>query len=54
MTNDDEKKMADEKELEYYVQECAKIINTHKDDQKVTAKEILNQIGIKIANYKKL
>jgi intraflagellar transport protein 52 len=51
---EDERKEADDKELAYYVLECAKIIEPSRDDQKVTAKEVLHQMGMKIANYKKL
>lgn len=48
------KKSTDEKELEYFIKECGQILNVFQDYQKVTAKEILNTIGVKIAQYKKL
>lgn len=43
----------DQKELEYFIRECGRILAISHDDQ-MTAKEILNSLSIKIANYKKL
>lgn len=44
----------DEKELEYFIKECGQILNLYQDYKKITAKEIVNNIGLKIAHYKKL
>ncbi|KFB39182.1 intraflagellar transport 52, putative [Anopheles sinensis] len=44
----------DEKELGYFIQECGRILKVCQDDQKMSPKEILNTISVKIANYKKL
>ncbi|XP_065091445.1 intraflagellar transport protein 52 homolog [Ochlerotatus camptorhynchus] len=44
----------DEKELGYFIQECGRILKVCQDDQRMTAKEILNVISVKIAHYKKL
>ncbi|XP_058449784.1 intraflagellar transport protein 52 homolog [Malaya genurostris] len=44
----------DEKELGYFIQECGRILKVCQDDQRMTAKEILNLISVKIAHYKRL
>jgi intraflagellar transport protein 52 len=44
----------DEKELEYFIQECGRILSVTHDDQKISGKEILYNVSLKIANYKKL
>ncbi|XP_055640543.1 intraflagellar transport protein 52 homolog [Toxorhynchites rutilus septentrionalis] len=44
----------DEKELGYFVQECGRILKVCQDDQRMSAKEILNVVCVKIAHYKKL
>ncbi|XP_040167076.1 intraflagellar transport protein 52 homolog [Anopheles arabiensis] len=44
----------DEKELGYFIQECGRILKVCQDDQKMSPKEILNAISVKIAHYKKL
>lgn len=44
----------DEKELEYFILECGRILKVHHEAQKMTAKQILHTIGVKIAQYKKL
>lgn len=44
----------DEKELGYFIQECGRILKVCQDDQRMTAKEILNSISVKVAHYKKL
>uniref|UniRef100_A0A8W7JBN4 Intraflagellar transport 52 n=1 Tax=Anopheles albimanus TaxID=7167 RepID=A0A8W7JBN4_ANOAL len=44
----------DEKELGYFIQECGRILKVCQDDQKMSPKEILNGISVKIAHYKKL
>jgi intraflagellar transport protein 52 len=46
-------KRVDQKELEYYIRECGRILNVTHDDQTL-AREILHAISIKIASYKKL
>lgn len=43
-----------EKELEYFVLECGQILKVFNESQKMTAKEILNIMCTKIAQYKKL
>lgn len=48
------KEGVDEKELGYFVQECGRILKVCQDDQRMSAKEILNVISVKIARYKKL
>ncbi|KAL1400979.1 hypothetical protein pipiens_006988 [Culex pipiens pipiens] len=48
------KEGVDEKELGYFVQECGRILKVCQDDQRMSAKEILNVISVKIAHYKKL
>lgn len=44
----------DEKELEYFVLECGRIVKVFHDAQAVSAKEVLNAMCIQIAQYKKL
>lgn len=44
----------EETELEYFIRECGIIINISSDDNSITGKEILNLVGVKIAQYKKL
>lgn len=44
----------DEKELEYFIQECGHILKVTNENQKMTAKEILNVMCTQIAQYKKL
>lgn len=44
----------DEKELEYFIQECGHILKVANENQKMTAKEILNIMCTQIAQYKKL
>lgn len=43
----------DQKELEYFIRECGRILSITHDDNS-PAKEVLHTISIKIANYKKL
>jgi intraflagellar transport protein 52 len=43
----------DQKELEYFIRECGRILSVSHDDN-TPAKEILHTISVKIANYKKL
>lgn len=51
----EENKMpVDEKELEYFILECGRILKVHHEAQRMTAKEILQTIGVRIAQYKKL
>lgn len=47
-------KSVNEKEMEYYIQECGRILNIFPEDQKLAAKEVIGAIGIRIAAYKKL
>lgn len=44
----------DEKELEYFIKECGRIINASHDLSKTTAKEIINAMALSIVHYKKL
>lgn len=44
----------DEKELEYFVKECGRILNVTHDLSKTTAKEIINTMALSIVHYKKL
>ncbi|EAT45586.1 AAEL003132-PA [Aedes aegypti] len=48
------RRAVDEKELGYFIQECGRILKVCQDDQRMTAKEILNSISVKVAHYKKL
>lgn len=47
-------KPVNEKELEYFIQECGRVLNIFPDDQKWPAKDIVHYIGVRIAQYKKL
>lgn len=42
----------DEKQLEYYIQECGRIMNVYPETQVMSAKDILYNICVKIAQYK--
>lgn len=44
----------DEKELEYFILESGQILRVFNESQKMTAKEVLNIMCTKIAQYKKL
>lgn len=44
----------DEKELEYFILECGQILKVINENQKMTAKEVLNIMCTQIAQYKKL
>lgn len=44
----------DEKELEYFILECGQILKVVNENQKMTAKEVLNIMCTQIAQYKKL
>lgn len=44
----------DEKELEYFVLECGRIVKVFHEAQAVSAKDVLNAMCIQIAQYKKL
>ncbi|XP_055548271.1 intraflagellar transport protein 52 homolog isoform X2 [Wyeomyia smithii] len=48
------KEGTDEKELGYFIQECGRILKVFQDEQRMSAKEILNVISVRIAHYKKL
>lgn len=48
------KKPIDEKELEYFILECGQILRVFNENQKITAKEVLNIMCTRIAQYKKL
>ena len=48
------KQPLDEKELEYFIQECGQILRVFYENQKMTAKEVLNIMCTQIAQYKKL
>lgn len=51
----EERKMpVDEKELEYFVLECGRILKVYHDAQTMSAKEVLNAMCTQIAQYKKL
>lgn len=47
-------KPTNEKELEYFIQECGRILNIFQEDQKWPAKDVLHHIGVTIAQYKKI
>lgn len=51
---EDSKTPINEKELEYFIIECGRILSAFQDNQAISAKEILYDIGVKIAKYKKL
>lgn len=51
---DENKEKIDEKELEYFIKECGRILNATQDTIKISAKEIINAIGLSIVHYKKL
>lgn len=43
-----------EKELEYFIIECGRILNIVQENQNYTAKEIIYDMCVKITKYKKL
>lgn len=53
-TDNKNTRVIDQKELEYFIQECGRILGISHDDQKMSGKEIINLLSVKIANYKKL
>lgn len=44
----------DERELEYFIIECGRILKVFNEAQQMSAKEILNTMCTQIAQYKKL
>lgn len=46
-------KSVDQKELEYFIRECGRILGISHDGM-MPAKEIINSLSVKIANYKKM
>lgn len=46
-------KAVDQKELEYFVRECGRILGVSHDGT-MPAKEVINALSVKIANYKKM
>lgn len=51
--SDKSTKAVDQKELEYFIRECGRILGiTH--DGGMPAKEVINSLSVKIANYKKM
>lgn len=44
----------DERELEYFIIECGRILKVFHEAQQMSAKEILNTMCTQIAQYKKL
>lgn len=46
-------KAVDEKELEYFIRECGRILGISHDGM-MPAKEVINTLSVKIANYKKM
>lgn len=46
-------KGVDEKELEYFIRECGRILGISHDGM-MPAKEVINTLSVKIANYKKM
>lgn len=51
----EESKMSpDEKELEYFIKECGRIMGVHQDGSQLTPKDILYEMSVKVAKYKKL
>lgn len=53
-TAEKNKAPVNEKELEYFILECGQILKVFNESQKMTAKEVLNIMCTKIAQYKKL
>lgn len=51
---EDRKMQVDEKELEYFVLECGRILKVYHDAQTMSAKEVLHAMCTQIAQYKKL
>lgn len=51
---EENKLLVDEKELEYFILECGRILKVFHEAQTMTAKEILNTMCTQIAQYKKL
>lgn len=51
---EESKIMPDEKELEYFIKECGRILGVHQDGHQMTSKDILYEMCVKIAKYKKL
>lgn len=51
---EDAKTPVNEKELEYFIIECGRILNIFQENQNKSARETLYDICVKIAKYKKL
>lgn len=51
---EESKMLPDEKELEYFIKECGRILGVHQDGHQLTSKDILYEMCVKIAKYKKL
>ncbi|XP_059618469.1 intraflagellar transport protein 52 homolog [Phlebotomus argentipes] len=50
----EDKRDVDERELKYFIEECGRILNVAPPDEQLSAREILNRIGVRITQYKKL
>ena len=51
---EERKMVVDEKELEYFVLECGRILKVFNEAQTMNAKQVINAMCVKIAQYKKL
>ncbi|XP_055372223.1 intraflagellar transport protein 52 homolog [Condylostylus longicornis] len=49
-----QKKEFTTKDLEYFIRECGRIVGIVQEGHEINAKEILYNVGLKIANYKKI
>lgn len=52
--SEENKMSVDEKELEYFVLECGRILKVYNDAQAMSAKEVLNVMCTQIVQYKKI
>ncbi|XP_055710656.1 intraflagellar transport protein 52 homolog [Phlebotomus papatasi] len=50
----EDRKDVDENELKYFIEECGRILNVAPPEEQLSAREILNRIGVRITQYKKL
>lgn len=51
---EESKMQPDEKELEYFIKECGRILGVQRDGSQQTSKDILYEMSVQIAKYKKL
>lgn len=52
-SNAEKSKLVDQKELEYFIRECGRILGISHDGM-MPAKEVISSLSVKIANYKKM